>query len=52
MDAAARFANDNRGTPFQSNAKMKAQNIFRLKATKKIPPNREIFTSYGNEYWK
>jgi hypothetical protein len=31
-DAAARFANDNRGTPFQSNAKMKAQNIFRLKS--------------------
>lgn len=50
-DAAARFANDSRGSPFQNNAKIKGENVFRLKAIKKIPPHREIFTSYGHEYW-
>lgn len=50
-DAAARFANHSRGTPFQNNAKIKGENVFRLKAIKKIPPHREIFTSYGHEYW-
>jgi hypothetical protein len=34
-DAAARFANDSRGTPFQNNSKIKGNQIFRLKATKK-----------------
>ena len=52
-DGAVRFANDSRGSPFQNNAKIKGRNtIFRLKATKAIPANREIFTSYGREYWQ
>jgi hypothetical protein len=52
-DGAPRFANDARKTPFQNNAKMKgSRNIFRLKASKAIPPNQEIFTSYGKEYWQ
>jgi hypothetical protein len=46
-DAAARFVNDSHGTSFQNNAKLKGNQMFRLKATKKIPPHREIFTSYG-----
>ncbi|CAB3985446.1 SET domain-containing [Paramuricea clavata] len=50
-DAAARFVNDSRGTSFQNNAKIKGNQMFKLKATKKIPANREIFTSYGDEYW-
>ncbi|CAB4007371.1 SET domain-containing [Paramuricea clavata] len=51
-DAAARFVNDSRGTSFQNNAKIKGNQMFKLKATKKIPANQEIFTSYGNEYWE
>jgi hypothetical protein len=50
-DAAARFVNDSRGTSFQNNSKIKGQQMFRLKATKKIPANHEIFTSYGDSYW-
>jgi hypothetical protein len=51
-DGAVRFANDSRGSPFQNNAKIKGRNtIFRLKATKTIPANQEIFTSYGLDYW-
>jgi hypothetical protein len=50
-DGAPRFANDSRKTPFQTNAKIKGNTVFRLKATKRIPPNREIFTSYGRNYW-
>ena len=51
-DAAARFVNDSRGTSFQNNSKIKGNQIFGLKATKTIPPNNEIFTSYGREYWQ
>ncbi|CAB4001890.1 Hypothetical predicted protein [Paramuricea clavata] len=50
-DAAARFANDSHGTPFSNNSKIRGNTVFRLKATKTIPANREIFTSYGREYW-
>jgi hypothetical protein len=50
-DAAARFVNDSRGTSFQNNSKIKGRQMFRLKATKKIPANHEIFTSYGDSYW-
>jgi hypothetical protein len=50
-DGAARFVNDPRKTPFQTNAKIRGDTAFRLKATKRIPANREIFTSYGREYW-
>jgi hypothetical protein len=50
-DGAARFANDSRGTPFQTNAKIKGDNIFRVKSTKRIPPNQEIFIPYGRDYW-
>ena len=52
-DGAPRFANDARKTPFQNNAKIKGpRTIFCLKASKTIPPNQEIFTSYGKEYWQ
>ena len=52
-DAAPRFANDAGKTPFQNNSKIKGtRTTFRLKASKTIPPNREIFTSYGKEYWQ
>jgi hypothetical protein len=51
-DAAARFVNDSRGTSFQNNSKIKGNQVFKLKATKTIPANNEIFTSYGREYWQ
>ena len=52
-DGAVRFANDSHGSPFQNNAKIKGRNtIFRLKATKTIPANHEIFTSYDHKYWQ
>ena len=52
-DSAVRFANDSHGSPFQNNAKIKGRNtIFRLKATKTVRPNQEIFTPYGREYWQ
>ncbi|CAB4044263.1 SET domain-containing [Paramuricea clavata] len=50
-DAAARFANDARGTVFHNNSKIKGRQMLRLKATQIIPPHREIFTSYKREYW-
>jgi hypothetical protein len=52
-DGAPRFSNDARKTPFQNNAKLRgSRTIFRLKASKTIPPNQEIFTSYGKKYWR
>jgi hypothetical protein len=52
-DAAPRFANDARKTPFQNNSKIKGtRTTFRLKASKTIPPNQEILTSYGKAYWQ
>ena len=50
-DAAARFANDARDTPFKNNSIMRGNQMFRLKASKRILSHREIFTSYGDEYW-
>ena len=52
-DAAARFANDARKTVFKNNSRIRGgDTMFNLKATKRIPPHREIFTSYGREYWR
>jgi hypothetical protein len=53
-DGAARFANDSHGSIFQNNSKLKGgdRRLFRLKATRRIPPNSEIFTSYGPQYWR
>jgi hypothetical protein len=51
-DAAARFVNDSRGTSFNNNSRIKGNQVFGLKATKTIPANNEIFTSYGREYWQ
>jgi hypothetical protein len=51
-DSAARFVNDSQGTSFRNNSRIKGNQIFGLKATKTIPPNNEIFTSYGREYWQ
>jgi hypothetical protein len=50
-DAAARFANDSRGTLFKNNAVLRGNQVVRLKAIKKIPPHREIYTPYGRQYW-
>jgi hypothetical protein len=51
-DAAARFVNDSKGTSFGNNSKINGKQIFKLKATRAIPANNEIFTSYGREYWQ
>lgn len=50
-DAAARFANNARNTPFENNSIMRTNQVFHLKSSRKIPPHREILTSYGDEYW-
>jgi hypothetical protein len=50
-DAAARFANDARNTPFTNNSIIRGNQMFRLKAKKRILPHRKIFTSYGDQYW-
>ncbi|CAB3997273.1 SET domain-containing [Paramuricea clavata] len=50
-DAAARFANDARNTPFKNNSIIQGNTRFRLKASKRITPHQEIFTSYGADYW-
>ena len=51
-DAAARFANDAQNTPFENNSIIRGNRRFRLKGSKRIPPHREIFTSYGVDYWR
>jgi hypothetical protein len=51
-DAAARFVNDSKGTSFGNNSKINGNQVFKLKATRTIPANNEIFTSYGREYWQ
>lgn len=53
-DAAARFANDARGTAYRKNADLRGSGRrynFYLKSTKRIKPHQEIFTSYGADYW-
>ena len=50
----ARFANDARGTQHTNNAKFTPgvpSGTPLLRATRPIPAGREIFTSYGREYW-
>ena len=50
----ARFANDAHGTTFKNNAKFTpgAQSgTPLLRTTKAIPAGREIYVSYGREYW-
>ena len=44
-------ANDARNTPFKNNSIIRGNQMFRLKAKKRILPHREIFTSYGDQYW-
>ena len=45
----ARWINDSRGTPMRNNVRLTGG--FTAKATRNIPPNTEIFASYGREYW-
>jgi hypothetical protein len=45
-----RYANDSRKTKFKNNAKLRGQWL--VAAGSGIPANREIFTSYGPDYWK
>ena len=50
----ARFANDARGSRFKNNAKFTPGAPTRtplLRSTRAIPAGREIFVSYGREYW-
>ena len=46
----ARWINDSRGTSHRNNTRLTGG--FTATATRKIPPNTEIFASYGREYWK
>jgi hypothetical protein len=48
--SAVRYANDSRKTKFKNNAKLRGQWL--VAAGSGIPANREIFTSYGPDYWK
>jgi uncharacterized protein len=51
----ARYANDARGSRFRNNANLTAGNRKTwggLVAKNNIPPNREVFTSYGKSYWR
>ena len=49
----ARYANDSRGTPFVNNARFTAGGDAPiLRAARAIPADREIFVSYGGDYWK
>ena len=45
----ARWINDSRGTPMRNNVRLTGG--FTAKAVRNIPPNTEIFASYGREYW-
>ena len=45
-----RWANDSRGTKKRNNAKLTA--AYSVKSTRNIPPDTEIFASYGAQYWK
>ena len=50
----SRFANDARGSEYTNNAKFTpgaSSGTPLLRATRAIPAGREIFTSYGREYW-
>ena len=46
----ARWINDSRGTSHRNNTRLTG--AYTATATRKIPPNTEIFASYGREYWK
>ena len=46
----ARWINDSRSTTHRNNVKLTS--AYTAKATRNIPPNTEIFASYGREYWK
>ena len=45
----ARWINDSRGTSHRSNVKLTG--AYTAKATRNIGANRELFASYGREYW-
>ena len=45
-----RWANDARGSKKRNNAKL--TRVHSVKATRNIPPDTEIFASYGASYWK
>jgi hypothetical protein len=45
-----RWANDSRGTKKRNNAKLTS--AYTVKSTRTIPPDTEIFASYGRGYWK
>ena len=45
-----RWANDSRGTKKRNNAKL--TQAYTVKSTRTIPPDTEIFASYGAQYWK
>ena len=45
-----RYSNDSRNTNFKNNAKLRGQWL--VATNRGIPANREIFNSYGSDYWK
>ena len=45
-----RWANDSRGTKKRNNARLTAG--YSVQSTRTIPPDTEIFASYGRGYWK
>ena len=45
-----RWANDSRGTKRRNNAKLTS--AYTVKSTRTIPPDTEIFASYGAQCWK
>jgi uncharacterized protein len=57
VDCYAKYANDVKGSPetsFKNNSMISVDesNNICIIATKSIPPNSEIFCSYGKAYWK
>ena len=45
----ARWINDSRGTAMRNNVRLTS--AYTAKATRNIAANRELFASYGREYW-
>ena len=50
--SSIRFANDARQTPHKNNAVFKQGSDVLRAGPQGIPANREVFVSYGSDYWK
>ena len=47
-----RYANDSRGSSFSNNAYVRPGSDVLRAGSRGIPANREVFWSYGSDYWK